>query len=78
MYAFLSNHTKNIRKMVNKQLKTKHPHWKSMTRKIKKLLAGEVVNEVVRNYDYSQSLDLSAEALTGIDNQTSSAGTQVY
>ena len=67
-------HIKNIRKIVNKQLKTKHPHWKSMTRKIKKLLAREVVDEVVKNYDYSQSLDLSVEALTGIDNQTPSGG----
>ncbi len=67
-------HIKNIRKIINKQLKIKHPHWKSMTRKIKKLLAREVVDEVVKDYDYSQSLDLPVEALTGIDNQTPSGG----
>jgi hypothetical protein len=64
-------HRKNIRKIVNKQLKTKHPHWKSMTRKTKKLLAKEVVDEVVKNYDYSQTLDLLIEQLTGIDNHQS-------
>jgi len=67
-------HIKNIRKTINKQLKSKHPHWKSMTRKDKKQLAKEVVDEVVKNYDYSQSLDLPVEALTGIDNQTPSGG----
>ena len=65
-------HIKNIRKIVNKQLKTKHPHWKSMTRKTKKALALEVVDEVVKNY--SQTLDLPIEQLTGIDNQTPSGG----
>ena len=45
-----------------------------MTRKTKKLFAKEVVDEVVKNYDYSQSLDLPVEALTGIDNQTPSGG----
>jgi len=42
-------HIKNIGKIVNKQLKIKHPHWKSMTRKIKKLLAKEVVDEKAFN-----------------------------
>ena len=67
-------HIKNIRKTINKQLKSKHPHWKSMTRKDKNQLAREVVDEVVKNYDYSQSLDLPVEALAGIDNQTPSGG----
>lgn len=34
-------HIKNIRKIINKQLKTNHPYWKSMTRKSKKALAQE-------------------------------------
>ncbi len=67
-------HIKNIRWLVRKQLKTKHPHWNRMTKKIKKALTQEVVDEVVKNYDYSQTLDLPVEQLTGIDNQIPSGG----
>jgi Transposase DDE domain len=67
-------HRKNIRQMVLKQLKYNHPHWKRMTKKSKKILIQEVVDEVVKDYDYSQSLDLPIEKLTGIDNQTPSKG----
>jgi hypothetical protein len=38
------------------------------------VLAKEVVDEVVKNYDYSQTLDLPIEQLTGIDNQNPSGG----
>jgi len=42
-------HLKNINRIVKKQLKIKHPYRKSMTKKSKKELAREVVDEVVRN-----------------------------
>jgi len=42
-------HLKNINRIVKKQLKIKHPYWNSMTKKSKKELAQEVVDEVVRN-----------------------------
>ena len=60
--------------MAIRQLKYKHPHWKKMSKKVKKLLVQEVMDEVVKNYDYSQSLELPIEELTGIDNQASSNG----
>jgi len=49
-------HRKNIRQLVTKQLKYNHPHRKKMTRKSKKELAKQVMDEVVSNYDYSQIL----------------------
>jgi len=67
-------HTKDIKRIIVNQLKIKHPHWKSMTRKDKKLLAKEVMDEVVKNYDYSQTLELPIEKLTGIEDQAPSGG----
>jgi hypothetical protein len=54
-------HRKNIRWIITKQLKTEHPHWKKMTRKSKKKLLQQIVDEVVNNYDYSQTLDIPIE-----------------
>jgi len=34
----------------------------------------EVADKVVKNYDYSQTLDFPIEQLTGIDNQIPSGG----
>jgi len=45
-----------------------------MTKKSKKILIRDVVDEVVKNYDYSQSLDLPIEELTGIETQSPSRG----
>ena len=67
-------HQKNIRRIITKQLKTKHPHWKKMPKKIKKELVQEIVDEVVNNYNHSQTLDIPIEELTGIEDQTASKG----
>ena len=67
-------HRKNIRQIVTKQLKYNHPHWKKMTRKSKKELLKQIMDEVVNHYDFSQILDLPIEQLTGTENQTPSGG----
>ena len=67
-------HRKNIRRIVIKQLKYNHPHWKKMSKKSKKELIKQVADEVVSNYDYSQILDLPIEQLTGVEDQTPSGG----
>jgi hypothetical protein len=51
-------HRKNIRLIITKQLTTDHPHWKKMNRKSKKKLLQQIVDESVKNYDYSQTLDI--------------------
>ena len=45
-----------------------------MTRKEKKLLAKEILDHIVKNYDYSQSINISIEELTGIEEQLPSKG----
>jgi hypothetical protein len=61
-------HIKNIRRLITKQLKYNHPYWKTIKKKSKKELIKQIVDEVVKNYDYSQALNLPVEELTGIEN----------
>ncbi len=67
-------HEKNIRRIITNQLKIDFPNWKNMTRKSKKELTREIMIEVVDNYNYSQELGLPIEKLTGIEDQSPSAG----
>ena len=67
-------HEKNIRRLVKKQLKYNHPHWSKMKRKAKKKLLKQIMDEVKNNYDFSQSLDIPMEELTGIEDQIPSKG----
>jgi len=65
---------KNIRRLVKRQLKYNHPHWKKMKKKAKKKLLKQVVDEVKNNYDFSQPLNIPIEELTGIEDQVPSKG----
>jgi hypothetical protein len=56
------------------QLKYNYPRWKKMKRKFKKELFQQVVDEVLKNYDYSQALNLPIEELTGVEDQTPVGG----
>jgi hypothetical protein len=40
-----------------------------MNRKSKKKLLQQIVDEAVNNYDYSQTLDIPIEQLTGVEDQ---------
>jgi len=67
-------HRKDIKRTVTKQLKAKHPYWKKMTRKEKKELARQVMQEVVNNHDFGKEPTASIEQLTGIDGQMPTKG----
>jgi len=67
-------HRKNIRRIVIRQLKYNHPHWKRMNKKSKKKLLKQIMDEVVNNYDYSQALALPIEQLTGVEDQVPTKG----
>jgi hypothetical protein len=67
-------HEKNIRVGIKKQLKSKHPYWNKLTRQEKKQLTNDIATEVIKNYDFSQTLDVPIERLTGIEDQAPSAG----
>jgi len=65
---------KNIRRLVKRQLKYNHPHWKKMKKKAKKKLLKQVVDEVMNAYDFSQPINIPIEELTGIEDQVPSKG----
>jgi hypothetical protein len=48
-------HHKAIKAQIRKQLKTKYPNWKRLSRKQKKAIAKMVLNEAVKDYDFSGS-----------------------
>jgi len=67
-------HRKNIRNEVINQLKHNHPHWNNITKKVKKRLIAEIMNEVVMDYDFSQILEIPIERLISIEDQKPSKG----
>jgi len=67
-------HSKNIRRIITNQLKKTFPNWKRMTRRSKKELTREIMDEAVGNYDYSQALDIPMEELIGVEGQKVSEG----
>lgn len=67
-------HHKAIKKQINKQLKKKYPNWHSLTKKEKKTIAKEVLNEVVQSYDFEKKPELSMPELLGIETQIPTPG----
>ncbi len=65
---------KNIRRIINKQLKREHPHWKKLSKKDKKTIATNLLEETVRDYDFSQTVSAPLEELIGIEGQIPTAG----
>lgn len=51
-------HQKNIRMEIKRQLQYNHHYWNKLKRKEKKKLIKEVMDEVIKNYDFSQTLDI--------------------
>ena len=47
-------HHKDIKVQIRKQLKTNYPNWKRLSRKEKKAIAKMVLDEVVKDYNFSQ------------------------
>ena len=62
-------HHKNIKRVVKKQLKKDHPHWKRLTKKEKKELAKQVTLAVINDYDFEQEIDAPVEELIGVETQ---------
>jgi len=67
-------HHKAIKSQIRKQLKTKYPNWKRLSRKEKKIIAKMVLNEVVKDYDFNQQIDTPLAELLGIQAQLPTAG----
>ncbi len=65
---------KNIKAQIRKQLKTKYPNWKRLSKKEKRAIAKMVLDEVVKDYDFSQEVKTPLPELLGIDEQLPTAG----
>ena len=67
-------HHKDIKAQIRKQLKTNYPNWKRLSRKEKKALAKMVLDEVVKDYDFSREVKTPLAELLGIEDQLPTAG----
>jgi hypothetical protein len=65
---------KNIKRIIKKQLKTNYPYWRNLPKKEKKVIAKSVLEEVVRDYDFSQTVEAPLEELIEIEGQLPTAG----
>ena len=62
-------HLKNIKYEVKTQLKKNYPGWKKLSKKQKKRIAKDVLDEFYKNYDFNQPIKNTKDELLGIDNQ---------
>lgn len=60
--------------MVKKQLKKEFPNWNRLTKKEKKNISNQVLEEVFENYDENEAQHILDEELLGIENQHSMRG----
>jgi hypothetical protein len=67
-------HHKDIKAQIRKQLKTNYPNWKRLRRKEKKVIAKMVLDEVIKDYDFSQQVNTPLAQLLGIEEQLPTAG----
>ena len=67
-------HHKNIKAIIRKQLKTNYRGWKNLTKRKKKQIAKQVLNEVVSNYDFSKEIETAEAELLGIAQQELTSG----
>jgi hypothetical protein len=57
---------KDIKRIIRKQIKTKHPNWQRIPKKLKKEIAKEITNAVIADYQgHDKELDLPIEELIG-------------
>ena len=67
-------HRKDIKRILIKQLKTKYPNWKRLSKKTKKEIARAVLDEAVKGYDFTAPVKAPLEELLGISEQLPMSG----
>jgi len=60
---------KHIKALVRKQLKKEYPNWTRLTKRDKKSIVKEIVDEVISKYDSEKDTDMPLEELLGISDQ---------
>ncbi|BBO86450.1 hypothetical protein DSCO28_70160 [Desulfosarcina ovata subsp. sediminis] len=67
-------HHKDIKAQIRKQLKTQFPNWHRLTRKEKKEIARQVLEQVIENYDSSKEIATPVPDLIGLSDQQPTEG----
>jgi len=62
-------HHKDIKHEIRKQLKRFYPNWQRLTKKEKKAIARQVLNEVVEKHNFTQPVNTDKAQLLGLENQ---------
>lgn len=61
---------KDIKRIIRKQLKSKHPNWQRIPRKRKKEIIKEITDAVAADYQvFDEELGIPIEELIGIEQQ---------
>lgn len=67
-------HLKDIKAQIRKQLKTQFSGWHRLTRKEKKEIARQVLEQVIENYDYPEEIATPLPELIGLADQQPTKG----
>ena len=67
-------HNKNIKRIVQKELKKNYPNWNRLNRKTKKEISRKVLAQVVGEYDFNQEISASLDELLGVEQQVPTKG----
>lgn len=60
---------KDIKRIINKQLKSKYPNWSKLTKKEKKRAAKEITTQVIEGYEQPKEIQTPLAELVGIEEQ---------
>ncbi|XCN74291.1 MAG: transposase [Candidatus Electrothrix aestuarii] len=67
-------HNKNIKRIVQKELKKNYPNWNRLNRKTKKEISRKVLAQVAGEYDFKQEISASSDELLGVEQQVQTKG----
>ncbi|WYD80141.1 MAG: hypothetical protein V8K32_12590 [Candidatus Electrothrix gigas] len=67
-------HNKNIKRIVQKELKKNYPNWNRLNRKTKKEISRKVLAQVAGEYDFKQEISASPDELLGVEQQVPTKG----
>ncbi|MCI5190310.1 MAG: hypothetical protein D3905_11075, partial [Candidatus Electrothrix sp. AS4_5] len=67
-------HNKNIKRIVQKELKKNYPNGNRLNRKTKKEISRKVLAQVAGEYDFKQEISASSDELLGVEQQVQTKG----
>lgn len=67
-------HHKDIKRIIRKQLKTNYPKWRLLSKKKKREISQAVLDEVVKDYNFTEPVTAPLGELLGIEEQLGFGG----